>query len=86
MALEAYILVLQVLQQFQFAVGSLGKHWSTEWLHDLLDSDICIGELISGGTNQAKGAHANWLEIRIPRGDLESSPKNLGAHEFGHGE
>jgi hypothetical protein len=35
--------------------------------------------------DQAECAHANRLEVGIPRGDLKGRPKDLGAHEFGHG-
>ncbi len=40
------ILMPQVLQQLQLSVGSLGEDWSAKWLHDLLDGDILVGELI----------------------------------------
>jgi hypothetical protein len=35
--------------------------------------------------DQAECAHANRLEVGIPRGNLKGRPKDLGAHEFGHG-
>ena len=36
---DAYILVLYVLEELEFAIGALGEHWSAEGLHDLLDRD-----------------------------------------------
>jgi hypothetical protein len=39
----------QVLEQLQLSVGSLGKNWCAERLHDLLDGDILVGELVSSG-------------------------------------
>lgn len=41
--------MLQVFEQLQFSVGSLGEHRGAERLHDLLDGDILAGELVSGG-------------------------------------
>lgn len=43
------IFVLQVLQQLELSVCSLGKYGSAEGLHDLLDGDIGAGELVFGG-------------------------------------
>ena len=34
--------------------------------------------------NEAEGAHADWLEIRVPRGDLEGGPKDLRSYELRH--
>jgi hypothetical protein len=42
--------VSQVLEQLEFSVGSLGQHWSAEWLHDLLDGNGLASQLIFGGT------------------------------------
>lgn len=38
----------EMLEEFKLAVGSLGEDGSAKWLHDLLDGDILVGELISG--------------------------------------
>lgn len=43
---SAHILMLEVLEQFQFPIGSLCKYRSTEWLHDLLDRNRLSCELI----------------------------------------
>lgn len=43
---KPYVLVLDVLQQLQLAVGALSKDWSAEGLHDLLDCDRGTGKLI----------------------------------------
>jgi hypothetical protein len=91
---KTHILMLQMLQELQFSVCSLGQNRGAERLHNLLYSDILVGELIFGGAiqkrasisnlhqqpsrppkhrkrvnivpNQAKGAHSNRLEIRVP--------------------
>lgn len=39
----------EVLEQLELTIGSLGKDRSAERLHNLLDGDILVGELISGG-------------------------------------
>ena len=46
----SYILMSQVLEQFQLTVGSLGQNWRTERLHDLLYSNRLSGQLIFGRT------------------------------------
>ena len=62
------ILVLQVLQQLQLSVRSLGKHRCAERLHDLLDGDILVGELVSGRaateSQSAGDHHGGRLKIR----------------------
>lgn len=47
----AHILVLEVLQQFQFTVSALGQDWRRERLHDLLDRHGLSGELVLCGTD-----------------------------------
>jgi hypothetical protein len=49
--------VLEVLQELQFSVGSFGKDWGTEGLHDLLDGDILVRELVSGGAARQTSQH-----------------------------
>ena len=132
-----HILVLQVLEQLQLAICPLGEHGGAEGLHDLLDGDGLVRELVLRGArrerpcqsrllsifservivnlpDQTKRSHADGLEIRVPvckkaagsaldhscRSDvsrarvrgvgiprcyLKGGPKDLGAHEFGHG-
>jgi hypothetical protein len=46
---------------------------------------VCAGPTPMDVPNQAERSHANRLEVGIPRCDFEGGPKNLGAHEFGHG-
>ena len=43
------VLVLQVLQQLQLSICPLREHRCAEGLHDLLDGDILVGELVAGG-------------------------------------
>ena len=42
------IFMLQMLEQLQLPVGPLGQDRCTERLHDLLDSDILVRELVLG--------------------------------------
>lgn len=35
--------------------------------------------------NQAKSAHADRLQIAVPRGNLEGGAEDLRAYELGHG-
>jgi hypothetical protein len=44
----AHILVPEMLEELQFAVGALRQDRSAEGLHDLLDSHGLAGELILG--------------------------------------
>ena len=44
---KAYILVSQMLQELELSVGALGEDGCAEGLHDLLDGDILVGELIA---------------------------------------
>ena len=43
-----YILMSEVLEKFELTVSTLGEDGSAEGLHNLLDGDILVGELISG--------------------------------------
>ena len=45
----SYVLVPQVLEQLQLAVGALRKNGGAEGLHDLLDGDRSAGKLVLGG-------------------------------------
>lgn len=47
--MAAYVLVSEVLEQLELTVGSLGKDGCAEGLHDFLDGDILVGELIARG-------------------------------------
>lgn len=80
------ILMLQVLQKLQFPVCPLGQDRGAEGLHNLLDSNILARQLIFGGANKTKSAHANRLEIRVSRRDLKGSAEDLGSNEFRHCE
>jgi len=80
------ILVSKVLEELEFTVCALGQDGGTEGLHDLLDSDILVCQLIAGGANEAKGSHSHRLQVRVPRGDLKGCSEDLGTDEFGHCE
>lgn len=53
--------MLKVLEQLELAVRPLGKHGSAEGLHDLLDGDILIGELVSGRTGNERLAKGQMV-------------------------
>lgn len=44
---SAYIFVSEMLEQLQLAVRPLSEHRRAKGLHDLLDGDILVGELVS---------------------------------------
>jgi hypothetical protein len=44
---SAYIFVSEVLEQLQLTVRPLSEYGRAEGLHDLLDGDILVGELVS---------------------------------------
>ena len=44
---RTYIFVSQVLEQLEFSVGALRQNGSAEGLHNLLDGDILVRELIA---------------------------------------
>lgn len=50
LAVDTHILVPEMLQQLQFSVGPFSQDRSAERLHNLLDGDILVRELVSGGT------------------------------------
>ena len=47
---ETDILVTEVLEQLELAVGALGQDGRAEGLHDLLDGHCLAGELVFGRT------------------------------------
>jgi len=76
----------EMLEKLQFTVSSLREDWRAKGLHNLLDRNGLVCELVLRRANEAKGAHANWLQISVPARYLERRAKNLGTHEFSHGE
>lgn len=44
---RTYIFVSQVLEELEFSVGALRQNGSAEGLHNLLDGDILVRELIA---------------------------------------
>lgn len=44
-----YIFVSEMLEKLQLAISTLGKDGSAKRLHNLLDGDILVRELIAGG-------------------------------------
>lgn len=80
------IFMSEMLEKLQFTVSSLGEDRCAKGLHNLLDSHGLVCELVFRRANEAKGAHADWLQISVPARYLERRAKNLSAHEFSHGE
>jgi hypothetical protein len=56
--LATHVLMLQMLQQLQFPVCSLGQDRGAEGLHDLLDGHTLPGELVFGGAGPRKSVCA----------------------------
>jgi hypothetical protein len=56
----------EVFEELQLSVGSLRQDRRAEGLHDLLDSDILVRELVSSGADETESTHTNGLEIRVP--------------------
>lgn len=52
---DTHILMPQMLQKLQLAVGALGKDRCAERLHDLLDSDSLVCELVLCRTGDLLG-------------------------------
>lgn len=46
------VFMLNVLEEFELAVGAFGENRRAEGFHDLLDGDGCARELIFGGTER----------------------------------
>ncbi len=51
--------MLDVLQEFEFAIGALAEDWGGEGLHDLLDRDGGAGQLVLCRTD---GWETSWNE------------------------
>ena len=60
-----------VLEKFELPVRPFCEHRGAERLHDLLDGDASVGELIFGAAHQPESPHSDRLEIDVPGGDLE---------------
>jgi len=80
------IFMSKMFEKLQFTVSSLGEDRRAKGLHNLLDRHGLVCELVLRRANEAKGAHADWLQISVPACYLERRAKNLSAHEFSHGE
>lgn len=59
--------MLQVLQQLQLAVCSLGEDRCAKWLHDLLDGYALAGKYIFGGAGGLASANAVWTQCLSER-------------------
>lgn len=49
---DPYILVAQMLQKFELAIGSFREDWGAERLHDLFDCHGLTGQLVFCRTEQ----------------------------------
>lgn len=80
---RTHVLVADVLQQLQLPVGPLAQHRCRERLHDLLDGDGGVGELIFGRTGGERegvkernsSARARGQAKRRERGTNQTRPK-----------
>lgn len=54
-----YILVAQMLQKLELAIGSFRENWGAERLHDLFDCHRLAGQLIFCRTEQQLSAKGN---------------------------
>ncbi|KAI6769171.1 hypothetical protein HG531_010275 [Fusarium graminearum] len=74
----AHVFVLKMLEQLELTVCALGKHRCAERLHDLLDGDILVGELISSRAVARDGsvierrdsAKAGWTYHTRPKAPM----------------
>ena len=57
---RTHIFVLDVLEKFELAIGTLAENRSAERLHDLLDRDGGACELVLCGTGDAGEAQGMW--------------------------
>lgn len=56
---QTYVLMSQVLEQLQLTVCSLGENGSAEGLHNLLDGNILVGKLVTGGAASEEDVSAS---------------------------
>jgi hypothetical protein len=79
-----HVLVSQVLEQLQLAVCPFRKHRGAEGLHDLLDGDALVGQLVPGRAGKGvKHSSAAWTWVRqitIIEGGSISPNEPKGAH------
>lgn len=73
---QTYILMLQMLQELQFSVCPLRQDGCAEGLHDLLDGDALVGELVFRGAAHENAhlsatLHRQDPEPHVPRGEME---------------
>jgi hypothetical protein len=57
--------VSQMLQELELSVGAFGEDGCAEGLHDLLDGDILVGELIASRADKTESSHPHRLKIRV---------------------
>lgn len=58
----------QMFQEFQFSIGTFGQNRRRKWLHDLLDRNRLLGQLVFGGAApwSAGGSHSFDRDRDIP--------------------
>lgn len=64
-----YVFMLQMLEQLELTVCALSENGSAEGLHDFLDCDILVRELIAGGTVCWTLVSHKWISnVMVARG------------------
>ena len=79
----ADVFVLDVLEEFELAVGALGEDRRAEGFHDLLDGDGCTRKLVFCGTEQGGIRKEENVEMRVayhtrPKAPLAGFSKEQG--------
>lgn len=76
---EAYILVLEMLEQLELTIRSFGEYGRAEGLHYLFNGDILVRKLVASGTAWAgsaqKGCGASEGKSMERRGTYQTRPK-----------
>jgi hypothetical protein len=49
--LWTHVLMTEMLEELQLSIGSFGQDRGREWLHDFLDGNGLLGQLIFGGAS-----------------------------------
>ena len=79
--MATYVLVPYMFEEFELAVGALGKYRGAERLHNLLDSDGLSSEGVFGGTETESERHSGFAGVRSLM--INSPNKAKGSHANG---
>ena len=76
------VLVSEMLQQLEHPVRALREHRRRKRLHDLLDGDGLLREVVGRRAHQPECTHPNRVQVRVPVRDLKHSSEDLGADKL----